>query len=101
LSVSNASPARFRWWIYVLECRGNVLYTGIALDVLARFEAHVAGKGARFTRMRTPLRILAKACCETRSGALRAEYALKRLSRAEKLDWCTRGLQEFVSRTLK
>jgi putative endonuclease len=76
------------WWLYVLECRGGVLYTGVAKDVDARFDAHVRGKGAIFTRMNRPVRILARALMATRGEALRAEYALKQMSRAEKLRWC-------------
>jgi len=84
------------WWLYVLECRRGVLYTGIAKDVAARFEAHARGAGAMFTRRNRPVRILAKAALATRSEALRAEYALKQLPRAEKLRWCARGLAAFV-----
>ena len=79
--------SRPEWFLYVLECETGVLYTGIAKDVEARFAAHVKGKGAMFTRLNRPVRILAKAAMATRSEALRAEYAFKQLSRAEKLEW--------------
>lgn len=85
------------WWLYVLECEGGVLYTGIARDVDARFAAHLAGTGAIFTRLNPPLRILAKATMPTRSAALRAEYAFKQASRADKLQWCAAGLEGFTS----
>ncbi len=80
-----------QWWLYVLECRGGVLYTGIAKDVEARFRLHAAGKGAAFTRINPPLRILNRAPFATRAEALRAEYALKQVSRAEKLRGCAAG----------
>ena len=86
------------WWLYVLECRGGVLYTGIAKDVDARFAAHVKGTGAMFTRSNKPVRILAKVAMATRGEALRAEYALKQMPRAEKLRWCEEGLEHFVAR---
>ena len=79
--------AAAEWFLYVLECQGGVLYTGIAKDVEARFAAHVKGKGAIFTRLNRPLRILGSAAMATRSEALRAEYAFKQLSRAAKLEW--------------
>ena len=85
------------WWLYVLECRGGVLYTGIAKDVDARFAAHLAGTGAIFTRLNPPLRILAKASLPTRSAALRAEYAFKQASRADKLEGCATGLERFIA----
>jgi putative endonuclease len=75
------------WFLYVLECESGVLYTGIAKDVEARFAAHVKGKGAMFTRLNRPVRILGSAPMATRSEALRAEYAFKQLSRAAKLQW--------------
>ena len=86
------------WWLYVLECQGGVLYPGIAKDVDARFASHLAGTGAIFTRLNPPLRILAKATMPTRSAALRAEYAFKQASRADKLEWCVAGLESFVAR---
>jgi putative endonuclease len=76
------------WWLYVLECRGGVLYTGIAKDVEARFEAHAKGTGAKFTRWKPPKRIVAKVSFATKGEALRAEHALKQATRAEKLRWC-------------
>jgi putative endonuclease len=73
-----------------------VLYTGIAKDVEARFEAHVKGTGAMFTRLNRPVRILGKAALATRGEALRAEYSLKQVSRADKLRWCATGLDRFI-----
>jgi putative endonuclease len=74
-----------------------VLYTGIAKEVDARFDAHVKGTGAMFTRLNRPVRILSKAPLKTRSQALRAEYALKQVSRADKLRWCAAGLESFIA----
>ena len=86
------------WWLYVLECQGGVLYTGIAKDVDARFAAHLNGTGAIFTRLNRPLRILAKAIMATKGDALRAEYAFKQAPRAAKLRWCATGLESFAVR---
>ena len=85
------------WWLYVLECRGGVLYTGIAKDVDTRFEAHRNGGGAMFTRLNRPVKILGRALLATKGQALRAEFALKKLSRADKLRWCAKGLDNFMS----
>jgi putative endonuclease len=84
------------WWLYVLECQGGVLYTGIAKDVETRFEAHLKGAGAIYTRLNPPVRILGKAALATRGEALRAEFALKKMNRAQKVRWCARGLAAFV-----
>ena len=75
-----------RWYVYVAECSDATLYVGIARDVTARIAAHDAGRGARYTRGRGPLRVLATRACATHGNALRLELALKRLSRAEKLE---------------
>lgn len=72
------------WHLYMLECAGERLYTGIAIDVEARFAAHVAGKGAKFTRSFPPVRILFSQSFPNRSEASKAEHAMKKLSSAEK-----------------
>ena len=73
------------YWLYLLECEGGVFYAGIALDVERRFYQHLFGTGAKFTRARPPLRVLAAREYPSKSEALRAELALKALARAEKI----------------
>jgi len=73
------------WVLYLIECAGERLYAGITTDLAARFRAHCAGRGARFTRAFPPLRIVAAARLPSRSAALKAEHALKRQARAMKL----------------
>jgi putative endonuclease len=73
------------WFVYIVECVDGTLYVGVARDVAARIAAHDAGRGARYTRGRGPLRLLAKRRCATHGDALRLEMALKRLPRQEKL----------------
>lgn len=88
------------WWLYVLRCGDGSLYTGIALDVAARFAAHEGGKGARYTRGRGPLVLLAKARVGARGDALSVERAFKRLARVDKDATVgrARGLSTFVRR---
>ena len=73
------------YWLYLLECEGGVYYAGIALDVERRFYQHLFGVGAKFTRARPPLRVLAAREYPTKSEALRAELRLKALARGEKV----------------
>jgi len=75
------------WWLYLLECEGGVYYAGIALDVEQRFFQHVFGRGAKFTRARAPLRVLAAREYASKGDALRAELRLKALPRDRKLDF--------------
>lgn len=72
------------WYLYLLECVDGSIYTGITVDVEARFAAHVAGKGARYTRSHPPVRVLAKFEYPDRSSASKAEYAMKQLTAVQK-----------------
>lgn len=71
-------------YMYVLECADGSLYTGYAVDVQARLAVHNAGKGAKYTRARLPVSLLAYAQFETKHDAMHAEYVFKQLSRNEK-----------------
>ncbi|MBA8681375.1 GIY-YIG nuclease family protein [Stenotrophomonas tumulicola] len=75
------------WFLYLLECRDGSYYAGISTDVQARFAMHLAGKGARYTRSRPPLRIVAVRQYADRAEASRAEWQLKQQPRARKLAW--------------
>lgn len=79
------------WFVYILECEDGSLYTGVALDVQARYAQHAAGKGAKYTRARPPRRLLASFACADRSEALRREAAIKRLPAARKRELCALG----------
>ncbi len=79
-----------RWFVYLIECRDGSVYTGIATDVVARYAAHAAGKGARYTRSHPPLRLLASEAHPDRSAAAKAEYRIKRLTPAEKRAYAAR-----------
>ncbi|TAK90990.1 MAG: aminoacyl-tRNA hydrolase [Burkholderiaceae bacterium] len=72
------------WFLYLIECDDRSIYTGITVDVAARYAAHAAGTGARYTRMHPPQRLLAVLEFADRSSASQAEYAIKQLSPAEK-----------------
>lgn len=72
------------WFVYLARCADGTLYCGVAKDVAARLAQHDAGKGARYTRGRGPLALLAKRRCASRGEALRLELAVKALPREEK-----------------
>src|SRR5690606_36613033 len=73
------------WFLYLLECRGGSYYAGITNDLEARYQAHLEGRGAKYTRANPPLRLIASAAFPDRSAASRAEWEIKRLPRARKL----------------
>lgn len=79
-----------RWHVYLIECVDGSLYTGIAIDVRKRYELHLAGKGARYTRSHPPRRLLATIAFPDRSAASAEEYRIKQLSVAAKRELCER-----------
>ncbi|HUW36756.1 MAG TPA: GIY-YIG nuclease family protein [Rhodocyclaceae bacterium] len=75
------------WFLYLIECKDGSIYTGITTDVAARYAAHAAGKGARYTRSHPPLRLLASVEYPDRSAAAGAEYRTKLLSPTAKREF--------------
>ena len=73
-------------WVYMLRCADGSLYTGWTNDLERRVQTHAAGCGARYTRSRLPVELVYAEILPTKSEALRREAALKRLSRAKKLE---------------
>jgi putative endonuclease len=87
MSFETDSPLAATWFVYVLECKGGKLYTGITNDLDRRFEKHASGKGAIYTRLNPPIRMLACQAYASKSEAAKYEYRLKQWSRARKLEW--------------
>lgn len=73
------------WFIYILECADQSLYTGITNNLERRFKAHTAGRASRFTRTRRPVIIRYRESCKSRTQALIREYAVKSLPKKKKL----------------
>ncbi len=72
------------YWVYILRCGDGTLYTGSTDDVDRRLAVHRSGKGAKYTRGRGPLEVVYREECPDRPAALKREYAVKQLTRAEK-----------------
>lgn len=73
------------WYIYILRCSDNSLYTGVTTDLERRLKQHNDGaKGARYTRARRPVSIAYTETANDRSEAQRREAAIKRMSPAQK-----------------
>ena len=71
-------------FVYIVRCTDGSLYTGYARDPRARIRAHNAGRGARYTSGRRPVRLVYSEAFETLSEALKREYELKQWPRARK-----------------
>ena len=74
-----------RCFVYIVRCADDSLYTGWTTSLSRRMEAHNAGRGAKYTRSRRPVRLVWAEVQPDRSAALRREAELKRLPRAAKL----------------
>lgn len=91
---------------YMLKCKDGSLYTGWTNDIQNRLEVHRSGKGAKYTRGRSPLELVYLEAFDTKSEAMHREAYLKRLSRIEKLaliqmsDW-KEHLEEWNLKKLK
>jgi len=81
-TIPNIDP--MVWFLYLIECKGGSIYTGITTDVPARYAAHQCGKGARYTRAFPPRKLLMAIEYPDRSSASKAEYATKRLTASQK-----------------
>lgn len=75
------------WFVYILRCADDTLYTGITTDVARRLAEHNAGSapGARYTRSRRPVALLYQETIASRSAATKREWCIKRLQRSDKL----------------
>ena len=71
-------------YTYMVQCNDGTYYTGWTEDLERRVAAHNAGRGARYTRLRRPVRLVYYEFCADRSAAMRREAAIKRLSHREK-----------------
>lgn len=72
-------------YVYILKCKDNSLYTGWTNNLDKRLKEHNKGKGAKYTRGRTPCELVYFETLPSKSLALKREYAIKKLSRKEKL----------------
>lgn len=74
------------WYVYMLRCADDSLYTGITKDIGRRVDEHNSGQaaGANYTRSRRPVTVVYQETCKTRSAATKREYTIKQLSRQEK-----------------
>ena len=74
------------YFLYMLRCSDNTLYTGITTDINRRLKEHnSSNKGAKYTRARRPVELVHKEKLEDKSSALKREYEVKKMSREQKL----------------
>nr|WP_307990486.1 GIY-YIG nuclease family protein [uncultured Niameybacter sp.] len=82
------------YFVYIVKCQDKTYYTGYTNNIEKRLKAHNDGKGAKYTRVRLPVQLVYKECYETKSEALKREYAIKKLTRSQKEKLIQSGLEE-------
>ena len=75
-----------QWFVYILRCADNSLYTGVTLDINKRLEQHngLDKNGAKYTQARRPVELVYREPCQSRSKACQREYAIKSLNKQQK-----------------
>ncbi|MBU0727702.1 GIY-YIG nuclease family protein [Patescibacteria group bacterium] len=86
------------YYLYILKCADNTLYTGITVDLNRRIKEHNDSKlGAKYTRARRPVKLIYSKKFSNRSSASKEENRIKHLSREEKLELIKKLAQIFCS----
>lgn len=78
------APTEDPWFVYLLECSDGTYYCGVAKDVVARVAAHNEQRGAKYTRGRLPVKLVATSRAMSRGDALRRELAVKSTRKSSK-----------------
>ena len=85
--IENKTISSSTWFVYVVRCSDDSLYTGITTDINRRIEEHnTSNKGAKYTRTRRPVKLEYKEIYVDRSTASKREYTIKKLTRKQKLN---------------
>ena len=76
----------YMWYVYIVRCKDDKLYTGITNNLDRRLTEHNTGHGGRFTRVRRPVKLVYFEKISGKSAALKKEIKIKRLDHNEKLE---------------
>ncbi|WP_308755063.1 GIY-YIG nuclease family protein [uncultured Anaerotruncus sp.] len=87
-------------YAYLLRCADGTLYAGWTNDPAARLEAHNEGRGAKYTRGRLPVEMVYREAFGTRAEAMRREWELKQMTRAQKLALIAQGAGHRLKKKL-
>lgn len=74
------------FYVYILRCSDDTLYTGYTVDLDNRIITHNSGLGAKYTRGRLPVSLVYKETFKTKSEAMKREISIKKLNRKAKLN---------------
>ena len=82
-----AKPDKVTWYVYILKCRKNYIYTGLTNNIEKRLKEHERGTGSKFVRPDKPVKPVKTIPCENASEARKLEYRLKSLKRSAKIEF--------------
>ena len=74
------------WFLYMVRCADDTIYTGISIDVSARVTKHNSGRGAKYTQTRLPVRLIYSESQPDRVSAMKREFEVKKWGRKRKED---------------
>ncbi len=74
------------WYVYLILCKDNSIYTGITNNLAERLSRHKNGKGGRYTRSHGVTKLLRSEQFKTKGKALKREAQIKGLPREQKLN---------------
>ena len=86
------------YFTYMVLCSDNTLYTGYTDNLKRRMEAHNSGKGAKYTKARLPVELVYWENHTTKQKAMQQEYAIKQLTRAQKLKLLPEDVQNKINK---
>lgn len=83
-------------YVYILRCADGSLYTGWTNNLQKRVKAHQSGRGAKYTRSRSPVELVYSEELADKTAALKREYAIKQLSHEQKLNLIERNKLNII-----
>lgn len=83
-TINGLMKAENYWFIYIVRCSDQTLYTGVTNDLETRIKTHNSGKGAKYTRPRLPVKLVYSEKAIDQSTACKREWEIKQLSRTKK-----------------
>ncbi len=83
--MTTANVSQKQWYIYIIECCDDSLYTGITNDIPKRMKTHKEGKGSKYVRSKGFARLLHAISAQNKSEAAKIEYQIKQLQRNDKI----------------
>lgn len=93
----NELPKADGYYVYLLRCIDETLYCGWTTNLLKRYEKHVNGKGAKYTKAHPPMEVYYYEVCKDATTARKREYEIKQMNRQDKLKLMDRGKEHVTN----